>query len=196
MLNGVIDPQHGTLQHKNIRLADPSGKTLNILNILSRFNKHSKKFSPVLKSLDARVINSSMSYRSLYVGEGLGKSNDLRNRSKLTKDVFYNKKFHNFRKSSLMEGENFSFPMSPSSRGAPTSSEYPAKLGMEYEKNIPLGFEERIFKNNPIKGIKLKISGRLKGVNMARSFEMKKGSFKPQTICSFLDYSNGHIYTK
>lgn len=46
--------------------------------------------------------------------------------------------------------------------------------------------------------LKLKISGRLRGINMARSFAMssKKGGLKPQTVQSIIEYSQNNIKTK
>jgi len=80
------------------------------------------------------------------------------------------------------------------------SAELVAQMGaQQLEKRMPFRQVlkrclERVMQNKEVKGIKMEVSGRLNGVEIARKEWLKKGRMPLQTIRADIDYAKGKAY--
>ncbi len=74
------------------------------------------------------------------------------------------------------------------------------QIAWDIEKRLPFRrtmkrYIERIMQNRDIKGIKIKMSGRLDGSEIARSEHLSSGSLPLQTLRADIDYAQGTAFT-
>ena len=74
------------------------------------------------------------------------------------------------------------------------------QIAWDLEKRLPFRrtmkrYIERIIQNRDIKGIKIKLSGRLDGSEIARSEHLSSGSLPLQTLRADIDYAQGTAFT-
>lgn len=74
------------------------------------------------------------------------------------------------------------------------------QIAWDLEKRLPFRrtikrYIERIIQNRDIKGIKIKMSGRLDGSEIARSEHLSSGSLPLQTLRADIDYAQGTAFT-
>jgi small subunit ribosomal protein S3 len=74
------------------------------------------------------------------------------------------------------------------------------QIAWDLEKRLPFRrtmkrYIERIMQNRDIKGIKIKMSGRLDGSEIARSEHLSSGSLPLQTLRADIDYAQGTAFT-